>query len=214
MLFHRMREHGVRSLDNAELLSVLVCGLMNERQAQLVGQQLYTALDRSLANMRHLNTMDLSGRYGLSERQSWVVVAAMELGRRRGEDLPVRPMVASSVNAVDLLRPKLQDLPHEEFWLLLLDRGNRLIHTARVSTGGMHGTVADPKLIFKLALEYRASCIILAHNHPSGQLRPSEEDIRLTKKLVEGGRFLDIAVQDHVIVCDQGYYSFADQGQM
>lgn len=98
--------------------------------------------------------------------------------------------------------------------MLLLDRGLRLIDRRKVSSGGIHGTVADPKLIFRVALDAGASCIVVAHNHPSGQLRPSEEDIRLTRKLVEGGRMLDILVQDHLIITAEGYYSFADQGQM
>ena len=111
-------------------------------------------------------------------------------------------MIVDSRSAFDLLQPVLGDLPYEEFWLLLLDRGNRLMNRCKVSQGGMHGTVADPKLIFREALDQRASSVILCHNHPSGQLRPSAEDIQLTRKLVEGGRFLDITVQDHLIVTD------------
>lgn len=143
------------------------------------------------------------------------IVAALELGQRR-RDLNVsqRPLIVDSRSAFELLQPVLGDLPYEEFWLLLLDRGNRLINRYQVSQGGMHGTVADPKRIFKEALDQRASAVILCHNHPSGQLRPSAEDIMLTRKLVEGGRFLDIVVQDHLIVTSSGYYSFADNGQL
>ena len=143
------------------------------------------------------------------------IVAALELGQRR-RDLNVsqRPLIADSRAAFELLQPVMGDLPHEEFWLLLLDRGNRLMSRFKVSQGGMHGTVADPKMIFREALDQRASSVILCHNHPSGQLRPSAEDIQLTRKLVEGGRFLDIAVQDHLIVTNAGYFSFADNGQL
>jgi DNA repair protein RadC len=122
--------------------------------------------------------------------------------------------VATSASAYDLVRSVLEDLPHEEFWMLLLDRGNRLLDRVRISTGGLHGTVADPKVIFKRALERRASGLVLAHNHPSGQLRPSEEDIRLTRKLMDGSMLLDLSVMDHLIVVNQGYFSFADNAML
>lgn len=143
------------------------------------------------------------------------LIAALELGRRRYvTEVAERPAVTNSVSCYDLLRGLLEDLPHEEFWVLMLDRGNRVMRKHRVSVGGMHGTVADPKLIYEAALRFRASSIVLAHNHPSGQLRASEEDIRLTRKLVEAGRFLDISVHDHLIVANTGYFSFADNGML
>jgi DNA repair protein RadC len=122
--------------------------------------------------------------------------------------------VPNSRTAYDILKADLQDLNHEEFWMILMDRGNKMIAKVRASSGGLHGTVADPKHIFKLAVDRGACNLILAHNHPSGALRPSEEDIRLTKKLCEGGRFLDIEVRDHLIITQQGYFSFADQGML
>lgn len=127
-----------------------------------------------------------------------------------------RPRVTNSAEAYDILRelfaPDLET--RESFWVLYLDRGLRVRSAYKHSTGGLHGTVADPKLIFAGALKGLASAIILAHNHPSGQLRPSEEDLRLTRKLVDGGRLLEIAVQDHLIVTETGYFSFADSGLM
>lgn len=127
-----------------------------------------------------------------------------------------RPVVNSSACAAELLRPwfdECMDL-REEFWVILLDRGNRAKVVWRASQGGLHGTVADPKLIFAAALKGVASSIILAHNHPSGQLRPSEEDIRLTRKLAEAGKFLDLPVYDHLIMTRDGHYSFADNGML
>jgi DNA repair protein RadC len=153
--------------------------------------------------------------HGVGEAKAMSIVAALELGqRRRDTTVAERPLITGSRTAFEILHPVVSDLAHEEFWLLLLDRGNRLLDRCRVSQGGMHGTVADPKLIFREALDRRASSVILCHNHPSGQLRPSAEDISLTRKLVEGGRFLDILVQDHLIVTAGGYYSFADNGQL
>lgn len=127
-----------------------------------------------------------------------------------------RPRISTSAGAYDILRELLApDMEtREAFWVLYLDRGLRVRCAYQHSTGGMHGTVADPKLIFAGALKCMASAIILAHNHPSGQLRPSEEDIRLTRKLVEGGKLLEIVVQDHLIVTTGGYFSFADSGLM
>jgi DNA repair protein RadC len=134
----------------------------------------------------------------------------------RNPQLKLKPLVATSAEAYNLLLDcfdATMDM-REEFWMLMLDRGNRAKCVFRVSEGGLHGTVADPKMIYAAALKSLASSIILAHNHPSGQLRPSEEDIRLTKKLVEAGRYLDLPVNDHLIMTRQGYYSFADNGML
>ena len=205
----------MRSLTDAELLAVVICGAVSERQAWKVSSRLYHGSGMSFNGLRWLTQLELQRRHGLTERQAATLMASLEMGRRRQEEpLKERPVVSNSLTAHDLLRGVLADLPHEEFWLLLLDRGCRLLDRMRVSSGGLHGTVADPKIIFKLALDHRASSLVLAHNHPSGQLRPSEEDIRLTKKLVEGGRLLDLTVQDHLIVALGGYYSFADNGGM
>ncbi|MBL8000413.1 MAG: JAB domain-containing protein [Flavobacteriales bacterium] len=127
-----------------------------------------------------------------------------------------RPLVSTSSTCYEMLREAFEPYMElqETFVVLLLDRGNRAKGWYRASTGGLHGTVADPKLIFAVALKTLSSAIILAHNHPSGQLRPSEEDIRLTRKMVEAGKFLEIAVHDHVIVTTGGYYSFADNGML
>jgi DNA repair protein RadC len=139
----------------------------------------------------------------------------LELGRRRKELEPeAKPKIASSKDAFELLRGDLMDLPKEEFWVLLLNRANRVIAKRRISEGGVSGTVADPKIIFKLALEELASGVIVAHNHPSGNLSASQQDIDLTRKLKEGGKLLEIQLLDHIIVAGTRYYSFADNGQV
>ena len=139
----------------------------------------------------------------------------MELGRRR-KDLEVqeKPKITGSRDVFELLKSDLMDLPHEEFWILLLNRANRVSKKFQISQGGVAGTVADPKIIFKLALENLASGIILAHNHPSGNLTASQADINLTNKLKEGAKLLEIQVLDHVIVAGQKYFSFADEGMI
>lgn len=143
-------------------------------------------------------------------------VTEAQLVYRYSAPAAARPKVNTSVDAYQLLYPLFDacmDM-REEFWMLLLDRGNRVKCAYRVSQGGMHGTVADPKLIFAAALKGLAAGILLAHNHPSGRATPSEEDVRLTRKLVEAGRLLDIAVHDHLIVTREGYYSFSDNGAL
>ena len=137
----------------------------------------------------------------------------MELGRRRkDEEYKERVKIGSSNDIYQLVKPELMDLPKEEFWVILLNRANRLIKKEQISSGGVSGTVADPKIIFKAALDQSASSIILVHNHPSGNLKPSQADISLTKKMKEAGNLLEIPVLDHIIFSDQGYLSFADEG--
>lgn len=206
---------GPRALSDAELLAILIRSGTTKESALDVAKRLMAKAGNDLHRLGGMAVADFTAVRGIGEAKAISIVAALELGRRRRErDSSERPSVTSSAVAHELIRPKLADLPHEEFWLLLLDRGNRLLEATSVSRGGLHGTVADPKVIFKEALDKRASCLVLCHNHPSGQLRPSEEDIRLTRKLVEGARLLDIQVQDHLIVTSAGYYSFADNGMM
>ncbi|HTE32497.1 MAG TPA: JAB domain-containing protein, partial [Chryseolinea sp.] len=145
--------------------------------------------------------------------KAMTIVAALELGRRRKEaDSEEKPKVNKSIDAYEILKSNLLDIPHEEFWIILLNRANRLIKKYQVSQGGVAGTVADPRIIFKKALEELASGIILGHNHPSGNLTASQADIDLTKKLVAGAKLLEMQVLDHIILAGQNYFSFADEG--
>jgi DNA repair protein RadC len=152
---------------------------------------------------------------GIGEAKAISIVAAMELGRRRKEsEAEEKPRISASRDGFEVLKAHLQDIHHEEFWVLLLNRANRLIKKHQISQGGVAGTVADPKIIFKLAISELASGIILAHNHPSGNLTASQADIDLTKKLREAGKLLEIQVLDHLIVAGQKYFSFADEGML
>lgn len=143
-------------------------------------------------------------------------LAEAEMKYRTHVPCSQRAQVHNSACVFELMRPLFDECMdfREEFWVLMLDRGNRAKGAWRASQGGMHGTVADPKLIFAAALKCLASSIVLCHNHPSGQIRPSEEDVRLTRKLVEAGRFLELPIRDHLIITREGYYSFADNGQL
>ncbi len=211
----RLLARGPKAMTDVELVAILIRSGTPTESALDLARIILNKAGNDLHKLAALSTTDLMKVNGVGEAKAMSIVAALELGQRR-RDLTVaeRPLIATSRAAFEILQPMVADLPHEEFWLLLLDRGNRLLERIRVSQGGMHGTVADPKLIFREALDRRASSVILCHNHPSGQLRPSAEDIALTRKLLEGGRFLDIAVQDHLIITTSGYYSFADNGQL
>lgn len=211
----RLQARGAKALSDAELVAILIRSGSTTESALDLARIILNKAGNDLHKLAGLGVNELTRIHGVGEAKAMSIVAALELGQRR-RDLTVeqRPIIADSRSAFELLQPVLGDLPYEEFWLLLLDRGNRLMNRCKISQGGMHGTVADPKLIFREALDQRASAVILCHNHPSGQLRPSAEDIQLTRKLVEGGRFLDIQVQDHLIVTSAGYFSFADNGQL
>lgn len=211
----KLMAQGPAALSDAELIAILIRSGSTKESALDLAKRILSDAGNDLHRLAALGITDLVGYTGMGEAKAISIVAALELGRRRrATEVPDRPSITSSAAAFDQVRGRLAELPHEEFWLLLLDRGNRLIQSTSVSKGGLHGTVADPKVIFKLALDKRASCLVLCHNHPSGQLRPSEEDVKLTRKLVEGAGLLDIVVQDHIIVAATGYYSFADNGML
>lgn len=165
--------------------------------------------------MNKLQLSELTQFKGIGEAKAITILAALELGRRR-KDTPATesPKITHSKDAFLVIQPQLMDINHEEFWIILLNRGNRVIKPIQVSRGGIAGTVADPKIIFKMALEHLASSIILVHNHPSGNLTPSQADIQLTHKLVEAGKWLDLPILDHLIIHDFQYFSFADEGQL
>ncbi len=211
----RLLAQGPKSVSDADLLAILIRSGSREQSAVDMARDILHRAGNDLNRLAACTPAELMRQKGLGEAKAVSIIAALELGmRRRQQTSAERPRIHSSRLAFEEFHPVMADLPHEEFWMLMLDRGLRIVEKRKVSSGGIHGTVADPKLIFRHALERSASCIVVAHNHPSGQLRPSEEDIRLTRKLVEGGRMLDILVQDHLIITADSYYSFADNGQL
>ena len=204
---------GKSALSEAELIAILL-GSGNKRQSAVeLAQHILNHCQNNLASLAKLSIKDLQKFNGIGEAKAISVVAALELGRRRKESEPIKKVkINSSKDAFELLNGDLVDLQHEEFWIILLKRNNEVIRKEMLSKGGISGTVVDPKIIFKRALEESASALILAHNHPSGNLTASKEDIQLTDKLKEAGKSLDIPVLDHLIITDQAYFSFADQG--
>jgi len=147
--------------------------------------------------------------------QATRVITAFEIGRRRSaSEIVTKEKISSSRNAYEIFRSVLTDKPYEEFWIILLNRANKVLQKVQISEGGMSGTVVDPKKIFKVALDHHASSIILGHNHPSGAIYPSEADQKITKKLVNAGLLLEITVLDHLILANDQFYSFADEGAL
>jgi DNA repair protein RadC len=206
---------GNQALSDAELVAILIGSGTPKLSAVELSKKILQQVDNNLNNLARLTVKDLMKIKGIGKAKAITIVAALELGRRRKESDPEeKPKISSSRDAFELLKSDLMDLPKEEFWVLCLNRANRIIKKKRVSEGGVSGTVADPKIIYKLALEELASGVIVAHNHPSGNLQPSQSDIDLTRKLKEAGRFLEISLLDHLIVANQKYLSFADEGML
>lgn len=204
---------GKSALTDAELLAILLGTGTASQSALDVAKKILQTAANSLDKLATQNVKDLTKVKGIGEAKAITIVAALELGRRRRELLSVeKPKIRCSRDVYDYICSDLLDLQHEEFWIILTNRSQRIIKKQQVSSGGVSGTVADPKLIFKLALDELASGIILVHNHPSGNAVASKSDILLTTKLKEGGKLLEIQVLDHIIVAGKGYVSFADEG--
>jgi len=204
---------GTSALSDAELIAILLGSGTARLSAVDVSKHVLQYVNNQLNELARLSVKELMKIKGIGEAKAITIVAALELGRRRKEQDPgEKPKIGCSKDSYDQLKGDLMDLPHEEFWILLLNRANRLIKKKRISEGGVSGTVADPKIIFKMALEELASGVIVAHNHPSGNLMASQSYLELTRKLKEAGKFLEIQLLDHLIVAGAKYLSFADEG--
>jgi DNA repair protein RadC len=204
---------GTSALSHAELIAILIGSGTTALSAVEVAKKILQAVDNNLNELAKLSASDLMKVKGIGEAKAVTIVAALELGRRRKDvDTEEKPRISGSKDAFEQVKADLMDLPHEEFWVILLNRANRMMRKKRVSEGGVSGTVADPKIIFKLALEELASGVIVVHNHPSGNLAASQSDVDLTKKLKEAGKFLEVQLLDHLIIAGQKYFSFADEG--
>jgi DNA repair protein RadC len=209
----KMQAKGVRSLSEAELIAILIGSGNLDESAVEVSRRIMASVNNNLNELGKKNINDLQKFKGIGPAKAITIAAAMELGRRRKESEPdEKPKVITSGDAAAIFKPLLSDLPHEEFWVLLLNRNNLYIDKMMVSQGGLAGTVIDVRIILKMALDKLACSIILCHNHPSGNLVPSEADKDITKKIKEAGKHMDIPVLDHIIIGNGSYFSFADDG--
>jgi len=180
-----------------------------------LSKKILASTGNDLNQLARLSVKDLLKFKGIGEAKAISIVAALELGRRRKETLSSnKPKISSPADVYELITPDLLDLEKEEFWIILLNRANFVIKKKLVSSGGISGTTVDPRIIFKEAIENLASGIILIHNHPSGNLKPSQSDLQITEKLKEGGNFMDLPILDHIIFSNDGFYSFKDGGHL
>lgn len=209
----KLAEKGKAALSDAELIAILIGSGNRDETAVELSKRILGSTGNNLNELGKMDIAALTTFKGIGEAKAISIVAAMELGRRRKEIPSVKKRaITCSNDAFMEIQDSLVDLPHEEFWILMLNRANKVIAKKNVSKGGVSGTVADAKLIFKPALEKLACSIVLCHNHPSGNLKPSDADMKLTSKLKQAGKSLDIPILDHLIIGDNAYFSFADEG--
>jgi DNA repair protein RadC len=211
----KLMDKGRHVLTEAELIAILIGSGNKEETAVELSRRILASVGNNLNELSKLSIQELNKFKGIGDAKAISIVAALELGRRRKEAEAVkREKIATSKDVFDIMKPALMDLPHEEFWLLVLNRANLVIRKELISRGGVAGTVVDTRIIFKTAVENYASSIIICHNHPSGNLKPSEADIKITKNIKEAGKIMEIPLLDHLIITEKGFYSFADEGAM
>ena len=209
----KLMAHGMGSLSNAELLAILIRSGSRRETAVELARKILQAAGNNLHELGKYSVPELIRFNGLGPAKAISIMAAFELGRRRAAGpVTARKKITGSRDVYSCFRPSLGDLKHEEFWILLLNRANHVLDRIRISQGGITGTVIDARIILKHAIERLACSIILCHNHPSGNLKPSDADISITRKIHESCRTMDIQVLDHIIIADNSYFSFSDEG--
>jgi DNA repair protein RadC len=206
---------GPKSLSNSELLAIIIGNGFRDYSALDLAKSILNNADNSLDKLSNFDIHQFQKQKGIGLAKAVSIGAVFELSRRRLSETPKKETkITSSEDAYRQVLPRVEGLKYEEFGVVLLNRANRVLAIEQVSRGGVSATVIDCKILFNMALAQLASGIILYHNHPSGQLSPSKEDIAITQKIKEGAKVLDIALLDHIIVTDQSYFSFADKGQL
>lgn len=212
----KVLQKGVSALSNAELLAILISSGNNEESAIQLSQRILNSVNNNLYGLGRLSLKDLVTNFkGIGVAKGVTILAALELGKRRAATDPlVRDVVRSSKDVYDALYPVLSDLPHEELWALFLNRSNRIIDKQKLSQGGISETTFDMKILLKFAVNALASGIVLCHNHPSGNLRPSQADDQLTRRVSQAVKLLDIQLFDHLIIAENRYYSYSDEGKL
>ena len=211
----KMISKGKAALSNAELIAILIGSGNSELSAVELSRAILDSVENNLIDLSNLTLKDLMCHKGIGEAKAITIMAALELGkRRRAAEATLPNEVKDSKDAFERFLPYIDELRQEHFLVMYLNQSNHVLKTECISNGGTTHVIADPKIIFKNALALGATCIILGHNHPSGNPRPSADDRQLTKKLVAGGNLLDIIVKDHIVIGNERYYSFLDHGEM
>ena len=208
----KMIAQGKTALSNAELLAILLGSGSADESAVELSRRILASVNNSLTTLGKQSLQQLQAFKGIGQAKAITILAATEMGRRRTAETPeLQPKIEVAYNVFTLMQPLIGELPHEEFWVLYLNSTNRVIHKARLFSGGITHTTVDVRLLFKTALEQGAIALILVHNHPSGSITPSKEDIELTQRVKTAGDMLDIKLLDHVIVTEKEYLSLLDE---
>ncbi len=209
----KLLSKGLKSLTDAELLAILIGSGQKNESAVEVAKKVLNLAQNNLNELGKLSINEFETVKGIGETKAITLISALELGRRRKlSESKEKYKIGGSKDAFNYMQPFLEDLSYEEFWVIYMNRSNRIIDQVKISQGGISGTVIDVRIILKHAIEKLASTIIICHNHPSGNLQPSKSDIQITSKLKEAAKFHDVELLDHLIISDSSYYSFADEG--
>lgn len=209
----KLVSRGAGALSDAELLAILIGSGSRHESAVDLSRRILSSVNNNLVSLGKLSLNDLTRFRGMGEVKSITILAAIELGkRRRAGEFKLDDKIRNSRDVYERFLEYMGDLHHEEFWVMCLSRANKVLAVTKIGEGGLSSTIADPKKVFRIALENHAASIIVAHNHPSGQLHPSQEDNKLTERLRHGASMMECPLLDHIIVTDHGYYSYADEG--
>lgn len=203
---------GKNALSDAELLAIIMGSGNREDSAVDLARKILESVGNNWHNLSLLQISDLTKFKGVGEAKAISIATALEIGRRRAsQEVPEKIQITNSADTYKVLQPRLGDLQTEEFWVVFLNQSNRVLGKSKLSSGGINQSVVDVRILFKNALEHFATGIIIAHNHPSGNLKPSQEDLKITKQIGEGGKILNIQLIDHLIIAQNSYLSFADE---
>lgn len=203
---------GKNSLSDAELLAIIMGSGNREDSAVELGRKILNSVENNWHNLSLLQISDLMKFKGVGEAKAISIATALEIGRRRAaQEVPEKIQIGESKDIYKVLQPYLSDLRTEEFWAIFLNQNNRILGKSKLSSGGINQSVVDVRILFKTALEHFATGIAIAHNHPSGNLKPSHDDLKITKQVSEAGKILNIQLLDHLIIAQNSYFSFADE---
>ena len=209
----KLLQRGMEALTDTELLAILLATGTKDRSAIDLARDILQTTN-GLEQLARTQVNELVKIKGIGKAKAITIQVAFELGRRKLRNHSPKKRFSNSKDVANYVSPKLVDLGHEVFYAIFLNRNNEVIAEKEIFSGGVSATIIDPRIIFKEAINYLASGIIFAHNHPSGNLKPSQADIEITHKLKKGGKVFDINVLDHLIISGRGYYSFADEGNL
>ena len=206
---------GKQAVSDSELLAIIMGSGNRDESAVDLARRILASVDNNWNQLSDLSLDALMNFKGVGEAKAITIAAALEIGRRKSiHSIPEKPQITSSNVAYQIIQPYLSDLKTEEFWCIYLNQSNKVIHLEKLTQGGINQSVVDVRILFKIGLEKYATAIIVAHNHPSGSLNPSNEDKNITKKILEGGQLLNITLLDHLIITQSDYFSFADKNML